>query len=196
MRLPLLALLTLVAAGPATKPTSRPAAPPKERHTLMNGSVRYMVPAEFHETARSDDDSQGAYESADGKCVLLLIVSPQDMGFPTGNEKALDNLKTSILNGIRKQLKEKNLEVLYGPRSETDDRFLVRIHVRYKRDDEVLDEVHTYRAAGVDILMVLTQVKDQDPKAIKRWDAVGEDVCLSLVVGPALKKNATPRNSK
>lgn len=191
---PLLALLTLIAAGPATKPTSRPAAPPKQRYTLVNGAVRYMVPAEFHETARGDDDKQSAYESADGKCVLLLIVSPQDMGFPAGNEKAVDNLKTSILNGIRQQLKEKNLEVLYGPRSETDDRFLVRVHVRYKRDDQVLDEVHTYRAAGVDILMVLTQVKDEDPKVIKQWDQVGEDVCLSLVVGPALKKTPTPRN--
>jgi hypothetical protein len=118
------------------------------------------------------------------------------MGFPTHNEKAIENLKTTILNDLRRQLKEKNVEVLYGPRSETDDQFLIRIHTRYKRDDQVIDEVETFRAAGIDILMVLTQVKDADPKVIKQWDKVGEDVCLSLQVGPAQRKPTSPRNNK
>jgi hypothetical protein len=188
MRLPLLALLTLVAAAPATKPTSRPVAAPKQRCTMMNGSVMFTVPADFKEAGRSDDEKQAVYESPDGQCRIQLIVSPQEMGFPTHNDRAIDKLKTVILNGIREQLKAQNCELLYGPRSETDDRFLLRIHVRYKHEGEVLDDVHTYRAAGIDIILVLTQVKGENNKDLKHWDAIGEDVCLSLQVGPAVKK--------
>jgi hypothetical protein len=89
---------------------------------------------------------------------------------------------------MKKQFEERKVKMLYGPRSETDDRFLLRIRDREKEKDETLDQVHLYRAAGLDLLMVTTVVQTDKPEEATAFHTTGEDTCLSMVLGTADKK--------
>src|SRR4051794_38857515 len=71
----------------ATKPASKPTAKPKKKFTLMNGAVRFMVPAEWTESNRTDDEKNAQYGSPDGIATIMVGVTPQDFPIPQHNEK-------------------------------------------------------------------------------------------------------------
>jgi hypothetical protein len=194
MRSPLLSifLLAAVAASPATRPTTKPASKPaKTLHMLMHGGVRYLVPADWTESARSDNDAKAQYQSADGKIIVIVAVAQQDVAFPAHNDALIDKMKTSIINGMRAKYKESGYEILYGPRSETDDRFILRVHVRYKHEDDIMDEMHLYRSAGIDMFEVMTQVKTDQPDVAKQGHEKGEDISLSIILGKVDRKKSS-----
>ncbi len=105
-------------------------------------------------------------------------------------------MKKSLLDNIKQHLENNHIEVLYGPKSETDDRFLLRIHERIKVGDDTLDQVHLYRGAGLDLLMVTTIVKSENKQEIQTLQTAGEDLCLSIVLGAADKKGTTNAKPK
>jgi hypothetical protein len=181
-------------AFPATKPASKPAAKPKQKFTLMKGAVRFMVPADWTETNRTDDERNAQYNSPDGNATIMLGITPEEFPIPKDNARFLSQMKASLLASIKQHLQSNHLEILYGPKSETDDRFLLRIHERIKSGDDTLDQVHLYRAAGLDLLMVTTIVKTENKDEIRAFQTSGEDLCLSIVLGAADKKGT--RNEK
>jgi hypothetical protein len=198
MRFPLLLVFVIaaIAAGPvtrpATKPTSRPA---KKLYTLMHGGVRFLVLADWTETMRSDNDAKAQYQSPDQKTNVIVAVAQQDYAFPTHNDALIEKMKATIINGMRAKYKENGYEILYGPRSETDDRFLLRIHVRYKHGDDVMDEMHTYSTAGIDMFTVMTQVKTDQPAEAKLGQEKGGDICLSIILGKTDRKRPSNQGS-
>jgi hypothetical protein len=201
MRITLAAVVSLFASlaiaappSPATKPATRPAAsrpappPPKQKFSLMNGAIRYTLPEGWTESSRGDDGKTAQYTSPDEKAVLFVGVQQEQYPVPAHNEAFKENMKNQILNSMKKYQAEKNVEALYGPKSETDDRFLLRIHDTIKEGHEVMDQIHLYRAGGLNILMVTSVVKTDDKDEAKPYHKVGEETCLSMVVGPADKK--------
>ena len=179
-------MLCYISAGPASKPTSKPAS--KTRYTLMHGAVRFLVPAAWKRTVQTDDDQHAQFESPDGKCVIVIGVRPEEMGFPSRNESAIEQMKTAVIGAMKKALQARGVQILYGPRSETDSDFVLRVHARYVDNKQTFDEMQTYRADGLDLLVVLTQAKTDDPAEAKSLFAVGDDVALGIILGPADKK--------
>ena len=185
--------LTLVllsfGATPATGPTTRRATKPaKQRFSLMHGGVRYVLPPGWTESGRNEDEKNAQYQSPDGKGIILVGVTQQDYAFPKENHKLINTMKASILNGMRAKFKERGDELIYGPQSESDDRFIVRIHVRYKHEGETYDEMHDYRVAGIDMLMVMTQAKTDQVDEAKALQDIGDDVSLSMALGQVDRK--------
>ena len=174
------------ASQPSTTQTAKSA--PKQKFTLMNGAVRFLVPSAWTEQDRSDDGRKAIYRSPDEKATIYVNVLPQDYPIPQRNEGFREKMKASILTAMKKTFAEKKMQMLYGPQSETDDRFLLRIHDREKTDEGILDEVHLYRAAGLDLLSVTTVVHAETADEAKPYHVVGEDTCLGIVLGPAEKK--------
>jgi hypothetical protein len=183
--------LCAISAGPASKPTSKPAQ--KTKYTLMHGAVRFLIPAEWKQTVHSDDDQHTQFQSPDGKCLIVVGVHPEDMGFPSHNESMIEQMKLSVIRGMKKRLQERGVQMLYGPRSETDTDFVLRIHTRYVDDKQTFDEMQTYRADGLDLFNVLTQAKTDNPAEAKSLFEVGDDVALSMILGPADKKQPTSK---
>jgi hypothetical protein len=175
----------LVFADPATHPTTQPA---KQRFSLMHGAVRYMIPGGYKEAFRDEADRNAQYDSPDGKVKIIVGVTPQEHYFPKDNDAIVDQLKNAVINAIRKKYQERGDKFLYGPRNETDDRFVAHIHDRYVHDGQTYDELHVYRALGLDLLMVMTQVNTADPNEAKPLQEMGQDVSLSIILGPADKK--------
>lgn len=185
--------LGTISAGPASRPTSKPAQ--KTRYTLMHGAVRFLIPAGWKQTVHNDNDQYSQFESPEGTCVLVVGVHPEDAGFPSRNESVVEQMKTAVIRGMKKRLQERGVQVLYGPRSETDSDFVLRIHTRYVDDKQPFDEMQTYRADGLDLLEVLTQAKTDNPAEAKSLFKVGDDVALGMILGPADKKQPTSKPS-
>ena len=181
------------ASPPSIKPGSTPAtkaakAPPKQKFSLMNGAVKFLVPDGWTESDRSDDEKNAHYHSPDQTATIFVGVVPQEYPLPQHNDAFREKMKTSIITAMATSFKDRGLEVLYGPKSETDDRFFIRLHDRVKEGDATLDEVHLYRAAGLDLLMVTTVVKTDSPDVAKPFHTIGEDTSLGMIVGRAEKK--------
>jgi hypothetical protein len=183
-----LAAPTTRPSNSATKPATKPAAKPKQRFTLMNGAIRFMVPMDWTESDRTDDEKNAKYNSPDGNASILVGITPQEFPIPQNNARFLMQMKAQLLAAIKQNLEANHMEALFGPKSETDDRFLLRIHEKIKSGHDTLDQVHLYRAAGLDLLMVTTVVKSENKDEIKAFHTMGEDLCLSMVLGAADKK--------
>jgi hypothetical protein len=119
---------------------------------------------------------------------MYVGVLPQEFPIPQRNEGFQLKVKKLLMDSLTQHYVESNVEVLYGPKSETDDRFYIRLHDTIKSEDEKLDQVHLYRAAGLDMLMVTTVVKSDKRDVVRPYHTVGEDTCLSMVLGYADKK--------
>ncbi len=179
-----------------TKPTSRPAAKPKQAAKVMNGAVRFMVPADWEEDKRDEADKWVQFKSPDDVSTMLVLVTPQEYPIPTHKVNFIEQMKTIIINGMKKEMQAKGQEILYGPRSETDDRFLLRIHTRSKEGHVVMDSLHVYRAAGLDLLMVSSIVKTDKPAEAAPIHTMAEDTCLSIVLGKADKRPEKTNDKK
>jgi hypothetical protein len=192
----LLSCLAVIAAppSPATKPATRPAAsrpappPPKQKFSLMNGAIKFTVPEGWTESNRSDDGKNAQYHSPDDKAVMFVGIQSEQYPVPAHSESFKEMMKNQIITAMKKHQEETNVQALYGPKSETDDRFLLRIHDTIKEGHEVMDQIHLYRAGGLNLLMVTSVVKTDDKEEAKPYHKVGEETCLSMVVGPADKK--------
>jgi len=206
MRVPLsvivaCALVTILAhaAPPATQPATRPVRPTtaraaatkpaaKQRFALVNGAVKFMVPADWTEKERSSDDMTVTFSSPDGLATLYVHVKPQEYPIPQNNERFREMMKNNIIAAMKKQEEASHVTALYGPKSETDDRFLLRIHDTIREGHVIFDEVHLYRGAGLNLLTVMTAVKSDDKDVAKPYHKVGEETCLSIVQGAADRK--------
>ena len=128
------------------------------------------------------------FHSPDGDSTLIVTIIPQEYPIPEKNQAFKSQMRDAILKAMREALQQRGVEILYGPKSETDDRFLLRIHERIKDGDATLDDVNLYRATGLVLVNVCTTTKADKPADIKDTHTVGEETCLSVVLGPADKK--------
>src|SRR4051812_12320288 len=74
-----------LAAGPATRPTTRPAttAPAvRVRDGLINGSVRFLVPADWNLISRADNGLSVVYRTADEVGTLSILITQQQEAIP------------------------------------------------------------------------------------------------------------------
>lgn len=191
----LLLPLAANAAPPTTRPsttkaTTKPAAKPKQIIKILKGSVRMAVPADWTEASRQELPKGGAvltFTTPDEVAMVTVQVQPQEYPVPQKSVSFHDKVKNSIIADMKKAMLAKNQEILYGPRSETDDRFFQRIHTRVKDGHDTLDELHLFRAAGLDLLIVMCVVKADTPDAAAPYHTAAEDLCLSITVGAAEK---------
>jgi hypothetical protein len=185
----MLVALMCIAAGETSKPSTQPTK--KTRYSLVKGGVKFMMPADWKLTSHSDDDHNIQFQSPDGKSVIVVFIQDEPMGFPVHNDQMIEKMKTMIITGMKKNLQERGVKVLYGPRSESDSDFLLRIHTRYVDNDQTCDEMQTYRSAGLEMFQVMTQAKTDKPSEAKACWAVGDDVALGMILSqPDRKKPA------
>jgi hypothetical protein len=189
-----LAATLALAAPPTTSPTTKPTTQattkplPKQRFALVNGAVKFMIPGDWTEKERGGDDMTVTFSSPDGRATMYVHVKPQEYPIPSDNARFREMMKNNIIEAMKKQEEATHVTAIYGPKSETDDRFLLRIHDTIREGHVTFDEVHLYRGAGLNLLTVMTAVKTDDKDVAKPYHKVGEDTCLSIVQGRADRK--------
>jgi hypothetical protein len=175
---------------PTTRPaTTQPPKPPERvRDTLVNGSIRFMVPKDWELGEKTADGMNAKYNLPDAAGAVSLLVTQQQDAVPANHPKLKQQLTTYVLARVEEDLKTKNATVIDPPKVESDARFMTRVHVRFKEGDVVNDVVHIYRGVGINLLSVNASAFTDDPAKARAVHDAGALLLLSVTTGPADRK--------
>lgn len=188
-----------LAAGPTTKPAAatKPAPPPapaRVRDGVVNGGVRFLVPADWQVAERNADGFSVWYRLPGDRAVVSMLVTQQKQGIPVHDVAVRQQMGKALVAMIGDDLKKNNLDVIDAPKLENDDRFMCKIHERYKDHGAVVDAVHMYRGIGLNLVSVRAALKsdEKDEPAAKAIHEAGALMLMSVTVGPADPKIVRP----
>jgi hypothetical protein len=177
---------------PLPKPSTRAAAtqrlPGRVRDTLVNGSVRFLVPKDWELADKSADGMNAKYNLPDGEGSVSLLVTQQADLVPANHPKLKQQLTNYVLAKVDEDLKNRHGEVIDAAKVETDARFMTRVHVRFKEGDTVNDVVHVYRGLGINLLSVNATALTDDPAKAKAVHEAGALLLQSVTLGAPDKK--------
>ena len=186
-------LLTLavcsLAAVPATKPVTPPA---RVRDGLVNGSIRFLVPAEWELADRGANGTSVGYRLPEEKGGVVMLVTQQKEGIPVNDARVRAQLIKFVLDNAAADLKARNKEVIDAPKVESDARFMAKIHERFKDGDTTIDAVHLYRAVGLNLVSVTASASTDDKAEAKVIHDAGALMLMSVTVGPPDPKMIRP----
>jgi hypothetical protein len=164
MLMGIVALVSL-AAGPATRPGGAPA---RVRDGLVNGSVRFLVPADWILDGRAENGLNVVYKTSDDVGLVSMLITQQKEAIPQHNAALLAQMTKTILGWDNENIKKHNFEVIDAPKVERDARFMLKIHERYKDGDHPFDVIHIYRGIGLNLVGVTAAASTDDPKVAKQ----------------------------
>jgi hypothetical protein len=122
-----------------------------------------------------------------------MVVTPQQQGIPVHDLRVRQQLAKAILAAANEELKTLKVEVLDPPKAEVDDRFMLRMHERYKDGDITYDRVHLYRGIGFNLIDVAITAVTDDKETAKKLHDAGATLLMSVTVGPQDPKIIRPK---
>lgn len=182
----LLALaIASIAAAPTTKPTTAPA---RVRDGLVNGSVRFLVPAEWELFQRGAEGLSVGYLLPDEKGRAIMLVTQQAEGIPLNDGRVKQQMAKFVLEHDIQDLKDRKMEIIDAPKLEPDARFMIKVHERFKDGETTVDAVHLYRGIGLNLVSVTVSANTDDKDQAKRIHDAGALMLLSVNLGPQDKR--------
>ncbi|CAN5377972.1 hypothetical protein BH09PLA1_BH09PLA1_24180 [soil metagenome] len=182
-----IAALTLIGTGvciasaspPATSPSTQPSG---VTATLNHGEVHYFFPSGWKLRAKGPDDLSAYYTSANGKSILTLIVVPLKQRL---SDEMTKQIVPSLTSKILADAKKDGAEVILEPHEEHDDRFLVKLLDRTRKDGQTSDRIHLYRQEETALLSVVCRVAADSHDVAEPVHKVAEDLLLSATMHAA-----------
>jgi hypothetical protein len=190
-----LAVLCL-AAGPTTKPASATAPAARVRDGLVNGSVRFLIPADWDIVGRADDGFSVVYHTPDHLGVVSVLITQQKEAIPQHNAAVYAQMRKTILDWDNQDLKNRKVEVIDAPKVEPDDRFMLRVHERFKDGDHPLDVLHIYRGIGLNLVGVTVAASTEDKAQAKQVHEAAALLLMSVNLGAPDPKIIRPLTKK
>jgi hypothetical protein len=186
--LTLLVVLCLAGAGPATRPATRavtrPAtAPARVRDGLVNGAVKFLVPADWELAARGDKGLSVVYKLPEEKGEVSMLINQQEQGIPQRDAAYRAMMTKMVMGWHSEELKKKEVEIVEGPKQERDDRFMLKIHARFRDGDKFYDVMHMYRGLGINFVGVSATALTEDKEEAKKVHEAGALVLMSVSLG-------------
>jgi hypothetical protein len=163
---------------------------------MVNGSVRFLVPADWEIAERADNGFQVAYHTPDGVGTISILITQQQEAMPQHNAALRAQMQKVILGWDNDDLKKRKVEVLDAPKVEPDDRFMLRVHERYKDGEHMLDVVHLYRAIGFNLVGVMVAAGTDDKAVAKTIHDAGALMLMSVNLGAVDPKIVRPVKKK
>ena len=171
---------------PKAKTATNPATsvPARVRDSLVNGSVRYLVPREWERLGRADEDKQAQYRISEDFGIVAILVTQQDAAVPHANPGLRKQLTEYCLAKVEEDLKDRGAKVIQPATVEKDDRFMARVRVRFKDGSKAFDVTHFYRGLGINLLSVTSTAHTNDPNEAKEVHDASGLMILSVTLGP------------
>ncbi len=159
----------------------------------MNGSVRFLVPAGWEIVDRAENGFGVRYR-ADGEteATIGIVVTPQPQGIPAHDPRVRGLMARQLLPAITEDLKKRGVEVVDAPRAVPDDRFMLKVHARFRDDGHMLDVLHMYRGIGFNLIDVTVSAATEDKAAAKVVHDLAAQVAMSVTVGAQDPKIVRP----
>jgi hypothetical protein len=189
-------LLALLAASIAAAPATKPAAPARVRDGLINGSVRFLVPADWQLSDRAANGMSVTYVFPEEKGGIVMLASQQAEGIPLNDARVKQQLAKFVLDHDNEDLKNRKMEIIDAPKLEPDARFMIKVHERFRDGDTTVDAVHLYRGIGVNLVSVTISVNTDDKDEAKRYHDAGALMLQSVNLGPQDKRIIRPVRKK
>ena len=168
--------------GPATHPTSAPA---RVKDAMLNGALRYLVPADWQLVRRTDDGLNVTYMLPQKQGAVSLVVTPQRGAFPKGNVGLKQRMAQSVLKAVNDDLARRKVEVIDRPKLEPDDAFVARVAYRFKEGDATVRAMHAYRAIGTVVVSVTSALTIEDAAEAQGVHDEAATMLLGVTSGPA-----------
>jgi hypothetical protein len=183
-----------LAAGPTTKPAAT--APARVRDGLINGSVRFLIPADWEIASRTDNGLSVVYQTPDKIGTVSILITQQAEAIPQHNAAVRARMQKAILGWDNEDLKNRKVEVIDPPKVEPDDRFMLRVHERYKDGEHTLDMLHIYRGIGLNLVGVTVAASTENFAEAKRVHDAAALMLMSVNLGAPDPKIIRPLTKK
>ena len=184
-----------LAAGPATRPATT--APLRVRDGLVNGAVRFLVPADWELISRTDNGFSVTYHTPDGIGAISILITQEQEAIPQHNALVRAQMQKAVLGWDNEDLQKRKVEVIDAPMVEPDDRFMLRVHERYKDEEQhPLDVIHIYRGIGLNLVGVMVAASTQDKAQAKKIHDSAALMLMSVNLGPPDPRIVRPMPKK
>jgi hypothetical protein len=171
----MLAVVLLIGAGdPSTNPASAPTtAPAPDRQTLAGGAISFAIPDGLKLLGKRNDDLGAGLAPPDDSALVQITVAPQTT---TIDDHLGPKLGQLVIKTIKEQAAKGEIETIAPPKMETDDRFLLRVHDRFKQKGKTCDRVQLYRGVGKFLVSVTATAFSDDTAKSRPIHLLGEQL--------------------
>ena len=159
----------LVAAGPASKPSSQPA-----MQSMSNDQIHFIAPdAPWVAKAMKDADT-AYYQTAKGDSAMQAQWAPRDFQLSRDSD---DQLAVQIAKDLKKGHQDKKVEMVLAPKVIKDKRFDIVIHEQFKINKDITeDELHIYKSVGPRVIMMVVSCVSSDQDVIDAAHKAAEEM--------------------
>lgn len=168
-------VISALAAGPATKPSSPTSKPALgESRALASDLIQYNAPPQppWSTPSNKPDADSAVFTTSDRLGQMAIQLEPKDM-------QASDNVAVAIVKELRARREKSGVKIILRPTIEKDGRFAIRIHEKYKIGDRTNDSLQLFRNVGPRLVLVIVSSLADDPATVAVTHATGEAVLLS-----------------
>jgi hypothetical protein len=160
---------SLLAAGPASQPTSQPA-----MQSMSNDQIHFVAPdAPWVAKAVKAPDT-AYYQTTKGDSALQAQWAPKDFELSPDTD---DQFAVQISKDLKKKHQDTNTEMVLAPKILKDKRFDIVIHEQFKISKDITeDELHIYKSVGPRVMMVVVSCVSDDPTVIDAAHKAAEDM--------------------
>lgn len=170
----LLILSSIVFAAPTSMPTSAPSS-----ESLADGAISFDPPgAGWSQAAKPPNGRTIAYVQM--KPVKATMAVNADLQNARLDDIAAKKIGEMQCKHITDNAAKSNVEILDPPRIEPDDRYFLRIHHRFKKGQNIGDELQLYRVIKQDLVAVAVTAYTDSPDQAKSVFDQAEKVMESV----------------
>jgi hypothetical protein len=160
------------AAGPASAPSTAPST-----ETLLGGKVTFTPPRGWDLRGKSNDGKTVSYKLDPDMALMGITVTEQEIAL---NEAAAAKMGQAICKKLRDTIVKSGAEILTPPIAEKDDRFFLRIHVRYTQDGKMADQLQLFRVLGIELVNVAVTAFSDSSDDVKMIFGEAEQILLGV----------------
>ncbi len=167
----LMLLLSQLAAGPSTKPSTQPSG------TMVKDQVHFTPPPDPWVQKETKVPESVFFQNSKGDCAIIATWRPIDFDLNPTNvgSRAADFVKILKDSHIAKKQ-----QMLIGPKIVKDKRFDIVIVERFKFSETVTqDQVHLYKEVGPRVMDVAASSVSTDEDLIAETHKIAEDFLAS-----------------
>lgn len=165
---------SLAIAAPTSAPTSAPSG-----ETLADGAIRFDPPAAgWNQAFKAPNGRTIAYiQMRPVKATMAVNADHQNVRL---DEVAAAKIGEMQCKKIEDNAAKSNIQILDPPRVEPDDRYFLRIHHRFKKGENVGDQLQLYRAFKSELVAVAVTAYTDSPEQAKAVFEETEKVMQSV----------------
>src|SRR5262245_47527534 len=159
-------------AGPTTAPSTAPST-----ETLLGGKLTFTPPQGWDLRGKKDAGKTASYKLDPDAALMAITVDEQEVAL---TEATAARMGQAICKKLRENIPKSGAEIHTPPMTEKDDRFFLKVHVRYTQDGKLCDQIQLFRVLGVELVNVGVTAFSGSPDDVKKIFDDAEQMILSV----------------